>query len=535
MVVNIILQLIGGLGLFLYGMQLMASGMQKAAGDRMRKILELLTARPIIAIFTGIIATVLVQSSSTTTVMVVGFVNAGLMTLYQAVGIILGANIGTTFTGQMLAFDVKALIYPAIGLGAALNFFGRRRTYRYIGQAVLGFGVLFLGMSTMSAAMEPARELPFFINMIATFGAKPLLGVLIGAVFTGLIQASGATLALVIAMTLQEIITLPAAIAIILGSNIGTCVTAMIACVGTSLSARRTAVAHLLFNVTGVVVALIFFNPFLSLITATATGITRQTANAHTIFNVFNTLLFYPFIKQFVNLIIRLVPGDDVTMEVGRPKYLDKRILLTPDVAIGGVRQELVRMANLAREMVAEATQLFANDDTKLIQHVMQKEDLVDSLEKEITLYLAELTQHSLTKAQSNEVSALMHAVNDLERIGDHAENITLLAEDKVENRLPLSEEAVLQLQEMYEKVDQMLSLAIAAFEKADFLLAGQVVDYDDEVDNMERILRKSHINRINEQICFPPSGIIFLDVISNLERIADHTTNFAQVVLGEF
>ncbi|HZK25048.1 MAG TPA: Na/Pi cotransporter family protein [Oscillospiraceae bacterium] len=534
MVVNIVLQLIGGLGLFLYGMQLMASGMQKAAGDRMRKILELLTAKPIIAVFTGIVATVLVQSSSTTTVMIVGFVNAGLMTLYQAVGIILGANIGTTVTAQMLAFDVNALIYPAIGLGSILNFFGRRRTYRYFGQAALGFGVLFLGMSTMSAAMEPARELPFFINMIAAFGVKPLLGVLIGALFTGLIQASGATLALVIAMTLQEIITLPAAMAIILGSNIGTCITAMIACIGTSLSARRTAVAHLLFNVIGVVIALIFFRPFLSLVTATATGITRQTANAHTIFNVFNTLLFLPFTKQYANLITRLVPGDDVVLEVG-PKYLDKRILLTPDVAIGGVRQELLRMATLAREMVVEATQVFANEDTRLIQQVMQKEDLVDSLEKEITLYLAELAQHSLTKEQSNEVSALMHAVNDLERIGDHAENITRLAEDKVENRLPLSEQAVTQLQEMQAKVDQMLALAIEAFEESDFLLAGQVVDHDDEVDNMERSLRKSHISRISEQICFPPSGIIFLDVISNLERIADHTTNFAQVVLGEF
>ena len=206
MVVSIFMQLIGGLGLFLYGMQLMASGMQKAAGDRMRKILELLTAKPIIAVFTGIVATVLVQSSSTTTVMLVGFVNAGLMTLYQTAGIIFGANIGTTFTGQLLAFDVKALIYPAIGLGAVLNFFGRRRTYRYLGQAVLGFGVLFLGMSTMSAAMEPARELPFFINMIATFGDKPLLGVLIGASFTGMFQASGATLAIVIAMTYRRLL-----------------------------------------------------------------------------------------------------------------------------------------------------------------------------------------------------------------------------------------------------------------------------------------------------------------------------------------
>ncbi|NLZ38058.1 MAG: Na/Pi cotransporter family protein [Firmicutes bacterium] len=534
MVVRIIMQLIGGLGLFLFGMQLMASGMQKAAGDRMRRILELLTNNRIVAVFTGIIATVLVQSSSTITVMIVGFVNAGLMTLYQAAGVIYGANIGTTFTGQIIAFDINTLIYPAIGLGALLNFFGQRRTYKYIGQAALGIGVIFLGMNIMSDAMRPARELPFFLNMIATFGTKPLLGVLIGAVFTGLIQASGATLALVIVMTTQGIITLPAAIAVLVGSNIGTCVTAMIASIGTSVPARRTAVAHLLFNVTGAVLVLIFFKPFVALITATASGITRQTANAHTFFNVINTLLFLPFTKQFVALVTRLVPGDDVVVEAG-PKYLDKRMLLTPDVAIGGVRNELLRMAALAREMVQEAVQVFLQDDKKLIQQVMQKEDLVDSLEKEITLYLAELAQHSLTKAQSKEVSVLMHAVNDLERIADHAENITRLSEEKLEGRLPISDQAREELQTMYAKVDEMLENALLAFEKRDFLLAGQVVDQDDEIDTLEKVLRKSHISRINDKICFPPSGIIFLDVISNLERIADHTTNFAQVVLGEY
>jgi phosphate:Na+ symporter len=526
-------QLIGGLGLFLFGMQLMASGMQKAAGDRLRRILEILTSKPIVAVFTGIVVTVLVQSSSTTTVMVVGFANAGLMTLAQAVGTILGANIGTTITAQIVSFKIHVLIYPAIGLGSVLNFFGKRRTYKYVGQAVLGFGILFLGMNTMSSALMPLRESPYFMSMMETFGNNPLLGVLIGALFTAAVQSSSASTGLIIAMTMQNILSLNAAVALILGTNIGTCITAVLASIGASLAAKRAAVAHITFNVCGVLVALLLFRPFVELVAETGADITRQTANAHTIFNVMNTLVVLPFFKYFVALVTYIVPGEEVALEMG-PKYLDKRILKTPAVAIGGVRQECLRMATLAREMVGEALKVFIRDDRKLMQYVLQKEELVDSLEKEITIYLAELAQHSLTFEQSQSVSALMHTVNDLERIGDHAQNIVHLAETKMEEGLPFSQQAVDELQEMFVKVDDMMAKAIEAFDKEDEALAREVVEQDDEVDYMERTLRKSHIARINEKVCFPPSGVIFLDVISNFERIADHATNFAQVVLGE-
>ena len=534
MIGTLIIELAGGLGLFLFGMQLMASGMQKAAGDRLRRILEILTTKPLIAAFTGIIATVLVQSSSTTTVMLVGFVNAGLMTLHQAVGTIFGANIGTTVTAQIVSLKITHLVYPAVAVGAILNFFGKRRTYKYIGQAVLGFGVLFLGMSIMSTGLAPLRENAYLLQLLQNLGRTPLLGVLAGAVFTGIIQSSSATTGIVIAMTNQGVLDLPAAMAIVLGSNVGTCITALLASIGTTLSARRAAVAHMLFNVTGVVVALLFFRPFVAVVAHSGDTVARQAANAHTFFNIANTVIFLPLLKQFVSLVTYLVPGEDITVEMG-PKYLDKRILLTPDVAIGSVRQECLRMASLGREMVTEAMQVFLRDDAKLMQHVLQKEELMDSLEKEITVYLAQLSQHSLTQAQSQEVSALMHAVNDLERIGDHAQNLIQQAELKMEGRLPFSEQAIAELEDMYRTVDDMIAKAISAFAGKDLLLASQVVDQDDVVDNLERILRKSHITRINEKICFPPSGVIYLDVISNLERIADHATNFAQAVLGEF
>lgn len=527
-------QLIGGLGLFLFGMQMMASGMQKAAGDRLRRILEVLTTKPIIAVFTGIVVTVLVQSSSTTSVMVVGFANAGLMSLHQAVGTILGANIGTTITAQIISFKISGIVFPAIGIGASLNFFGKRRLYKYIGQAVLGFGLLFLGMTTMSEGLTPLRTLPFFTQVMAEFGHKPVLGMMIGAIFTALVQSSSASTGVIIALTRQDLIGLPAALALILGTNVGTCITAVLASIGASLSARRAAFAHVAFNVFGVTIALLIFRPFTEMIMLSGATVTRQAANGHTLFNIGTTLLVLPFFRYFVTLVTYLVPGNEQVLEMV-PKYLDKRMLKTPAVAIGGARQETLRMASLVREMVGDALQVFTKEDRKVMRQVLQKEELVDSLEKEITFYLAELAQHSLTIEQSQSVSGLMHATNDLERIGDHAQNIVHLAVIKMEERLPFSEKAIEELNGIYRAVDEMLEQSIRSFDQEDLKLARQVVEQDDVVDHMERTLRKSHIIRINEKVCFPPSGVIYLDVLSNFERIADHATNFAQVLLGEF
>jgi len=531
---HIIIGLIGGLGLFLFGMQMMASGMQKAAGDKLRRILEVLTSNPYIATVTGIIVTVLVQSSTTTTIMVVGFANAGLMTLTQAVGTILGANIGTTITAQMVSFQIGVVIFPAIGLGAFLNFFGINRFYKHIGQGILGFGLLFLGMSIMSDAMSPLRDFPPFLNMLTSFGRVPLLGILAGALFTAAVQSSSAASGVIIALTLQGLVDTPSAIAMILGTNVGTCISAILASIGTSLAARRAALAHVLFNIFGVVLILIIFNPFLDLIQHTGTNITRQVANAHTIFNVLNTLVMFPFLKLFVRLITYLVPGEELKVETGT-RYLDRRMLKTPAVAIGSARQEILRMGFLAREQLGDAINIFLRNERKLISYAKQKEDLIDNLEKDITIYLADMGQHSLSIQQSKAAAALMHATNDLERIGDHAENIVELAEVKMDEKLPFSPMAVQELQDLYNKVDKHLEKAITAFEKEDINLARQVIEDDDIIDNLERTLRKHHIERINEKKCLPKSGVIYLDLLSNFERVADHATNLAQVITGDF
>lgn len=531
---QVLMGLAGGLGLFLFGMQIMASGMQKAAGDKLRKILEVLTSNRYIAVLTGIIVTVLVQSSSTTTVMVVGFANAGLMTLTQGVGTILGANIGTTITAQAVSFKLEIVALPAIGLGALLNFFSKRRLQRYIGQAVLGFGLLFLGMTTMSTALNPLRESPYFISMLSSFGRNPLLGMLAGAAFTAAIQSSSAATGVIIALSLQDLVDFNSALSLVLGTNIGTCITTLLASLGTSLSARRAALAHILFNLLGSLLFLALIQPFSAIMVGTAKTVPRQIANAHTVFNIGSTLLLLPFFNPFVKLITRLLPGEEGAANLGT-KFLDPRMLKTPAVAIGSAHKEVLRMAVLAREMVSEALQAFEKEDLKLVAQVHQKEDILDSLEKEITSYLAELSVHSLTMEQSSQVAGLMHALNDLERIGDHSQTIAYLAELKAGDRLSFSPRALGDLQCMHGKVDLMLQQAITAFEKDDHAEARLVIQGDDEVDNLEKKLRKEHIKRINKKLCLPSSGVVYLDILSNYERIADHATNIAQVVLGEF
>ncbi len=530
----VIAGMLGGLGLFLVGIQMMASGMQKVAGDNLRRILEITTSKPIIGVITGAIVTVLVQSSSTTTVMLVGFVNAGLMKLPQAVSAIMGSNIGTTITAQVISFQLDYLALPAIGVGGLLYFFSRRRLQRYIGQTILGFGLLFLGMVTMTDATYPLRENLFFLNMLVTFGETPLLGILASALFTAAIQSSSGATGVIIALTLQGLVPLESAIALILGTNVGTCITVIFASLGASLPAQRAAVAHILFNLLGVLIVLMFLTPFSNFIMGSADTVARQTANAHTVFNLLNFILIFPFFKYFVRLVTLIVPGEEIAVELG-PRFLDKRMLKTPAAAIEASKQELVRMASVARDMVKESLEIFYKGNRKKIAHVVQMEDLVDGLEKEITLYLQEMSQHSLTRRQTMMVSGIMSSTNDLERIGDHAQNIAYLTETVLDEKMPMTDTAKEEVMVLYKEVDSMMEKAIAAFKNEDAELAREVIKHDDVVDDMERKLVKKHVDRVNRMECNASTGVIYLDLISNLERIADHSTNLAQVVIGDF
>lgn len=535
MTISLISGLLGGLGLFIYGMMQMGDGLQKAAGDRMRRILEALTSRTWMGVIVGTIVTAVIQSSSATTVMLVSFVNAGLMTLKQAVGVIMGANIGTTMTAQLIAFDLSDLALPAVGLGFIITFFARKKIHKYLGQVVLGFGLLFLGMTVMTDTMRPLRDNPAFVQWIANFGKYPLLGVLAGVAMTMIIQSSSATIGLLMAAASQGLVGFDAAIPVLFGDNIGTCITAVLASIGASLSARRTALAHVLFNVFGTILFLTllpFFKTFVHVVTPSG-DIERLIANAHTSFNVLNTLVWLPMAGLLARVATAVYPGQEIVMEQG-PKYLDKRMLSTPSVALQLAVKELVRMAGIAREMVKDAGQaLLAGKPSAVSKSINAREEVVDNLQAEIILYLSTLmAQGVLTQPQSTRLAGMLHVVNDIERIGDHAVNISEFAIDRVEQGLEFSDEAKSELGDLFRRVDEVISDAVQALEKNDPALAQDVWEKERYIDELEDVLRTSHLRRLNQGRCSPASGVIYVEVVDNLERMADHAVNLADAVV---
>ncbi|HQD20503.1 MAG TPA: Na/Pi cotransporter family protein, partial [Bacillota bacterium] len=449
MVANIIMGVLGGLGLFLLGMHMMSEGLHKLAGSKLRRFLELLTFNRFVAVLTGLVITAVIQSSSATTVMVVGFVNAGLMNLTQAVGTIFGANIGTTVTAQIVSFDIAWLALPAIAIGVLLYIFFNKRRYQSIGETLLGFGILFLGLSIMGDALAAIREYPQVLNLLAQFGRRPLLGMMAGVLFTSIVQSSSATTAVAITLAGQGMLDLQGAIALTMGANIGTCITALLASIGTGLNARRTAVAHLMFNVLGVVIFMAILTPFTGFIATLSTSLPRQVAWGHTLFNVTNTILFLPFINQFVAAVMKLVPGTEEVFEAG-PIYLEKNLLESPSLALAAAEREISRMADLTLEMIDASMNMLFNNDTALKKNIDRIEEVVDELEQQITVYLAALAQAGLSANQSLSMAGYLHAINDIERIGDHAENISDLVLEKIEDNYPFSESATEELKEMF-------------------------------------------------------------------------------------
>lgn len=530
------LKLAGGVGLFLYGMLQMGEGLQKAAGDRLRRILEALTSRPWMGVLVGAAVTAVIQSSGATTVMTVSFVNAGLMTLRQAVGVIMGANIGTTATAQLVAFRLTSWALPAVGLGFAIQVGARRKVHRYLGQTVLGFGLLFLGMNTMTEAMVPLRDSPFFMRLMTGLGRNPLAGVLVGAAMTVCVQSSSATIGVLQALAMQRLVSLNTALPILFGDNIGTCVTALLASVGTGVTARRSALAHLLFNVFGTATFLVLLPAFrwIVLHVSPAGDVARQIANAHTSFNVLNTLIWLPLVNQLARIVTRLAPGEEAPLGRG-PQFLDKRMLQTPPVALELATREIMRMADITRGMLAAAREAFLRNNPGLASSLDNEEEIVDTLQAEVILYLSTLlSQRELTEQQSSLVAALMRAVSDVERVGDHADNIKGFAVERFESALPFSEPAILELQDMFAHVEDMYAQAIEAFRTGDRELAEAVWTREREVDRFEDSLRRNHLRRLNEGTCFPGSGVVYVELLDNLERVADHATNLADGVLGK-
>ncbi len=544
MSLSMILQLLGGLGLLVFGVHQMGEGLQKAAGKKFHRLIELLTTNRFAGVAVGALVTALVQSSSVTTVMTVGFVNAGIMTLQQAIGVIMGANIGTTVTAQLIAFNLTDLALPALALGAFLVFFTRKKKLGNIGQVIMGFGLMFLGLSVMKESMNPLAHNPAFLEFFKVFGKNPILGVLIGIFATALVQSSFAIIGIIISLASIGLIDYQIALPILLGSNIGTTIAALLSSIGTKIAARRAAVVHLLFNVLGTTIFILLFYlipglpqylqiffTWVSTSLGTTLNIQRLIANTHSLFNLINTLLWLPFTGFLARLVIRIVPGSDEIIKRG-PIYIDDRMLKSPAVALEQIHKEILRMADLAYLNVGDSRRAFIEENVKLIENVYEREEVVDALETHITEYLIKLLRQPQTESNSVRLNNFFHLINDIERIGDHAENIIELAEYKIQERLPFSKEAIDELNTMFDRVMQAFEGAINTITSDNLEKAIEVLRFEDEVDQMERAFRGHHIKRLNEGSCFPASGIIFLDVISNLERIGDHAAGMARIIL---
>ncbi|MDY0236488.1 MAG: Na/Pi cotransporter family protein [Gudongella sp.] len=528
------LPVLGGLGLFLFGMNTMADGLEKAAGNRLKKMIETLTKNRVTGVLVGIVVTMIVQSSSATTVMVIGFVNAGIMTLPQAVGIIMGANIGTTVTAQLIAFKLTDYAPLAVAIGVAIWIGAKKKKAKMYSEILIGFGILFIGMDMMGDGLKPLAELQAFSNFMAGL-ENPVMGMLAGLGLTTILQSSSASIGLLQALAGQGLITMNIAFPILFGENIGTTTTAIISSIGANKTAKRAALIHFLFNLIGTILFMTILRyPIEWLVTwITPNDIQRQIANAHTSFNIVNVLIQLPFAMLLVKAAEKLVPGTDEDMT--ESKYLDKRIIETPSIALGQVAREAQRMGELVLENLEESKIVFLEDKYKNLDNIFDREKRINKIQREITDYLVRLSNASLSDDQHQDVNALLYITGDIERVGDHIENIAELAQYKLDNDLFFTPQATQEMLEMYNLCSEAFQSSLTAYKNLDETLARQVLTLEDEVDVLEKQNRIKHIDRLSQRMCNTGAGIIFLDAISNLERISDHAKNIAMYVLDKF
>ncbi len=533
-ILTIIFGMAGGLALFLYGIHLLSEGLQRAAGGKLRSILEKLTNKPIRGVATGALATAVIQSSSITTVTLIGLINVGLVNLKQAAGVIMGANIGTTVTAQLIAFHIGRYALPIIAIGTLIFFTARKKKYHCLSQILLGFGILFLGMNLMSEGVEPLSSSAFFLDMMEKFSKVPVLGVAAGAIFTGLIQSSSATSGLVIVMGMKGLLSLKAAIAIIIGANIGTCVTALIASIGASPSAKRAAIVHISFNVSGALIFIPIISLFSYFVSFTATDLPRQIANAHTFFNIMTTLIMLPLMFILVFIAKKIVPGKDFLVDRG-VKFLDERILKTPSIALAQADKETVRMADMTDDMLNKSIDAFMKNDKNLIRVVIKQEEVVDELYENIGRYLAKIPERKLSRKGYESLAILKHSINDIERVGDHVNNIVELAERKIKSKLVFSEAAHREISVMFDEAKRVYKSAIKTLKENDERSAKVTLKLEVDIDDKEKKFEANHIRRLERGVCHPASGIVFVDTLRNLERISDHSRNIANSVIVGF
>lgn len=527
---NILLAM-GGLGLFLYGMKLMGDGLELAAGSRLRKMLEKLTTNRYLGALVGLVVTGIIQSSTAVSVMVVGFVNAEIMTLSQAIGVIMGANIGTTVTSILLSFKISTYAPIAIFIGAFMVVLCKKNNHKYAGQIIAGFGILFFGMSTMSGGLEPLADSPFFKDILTSV-SNPFVGILVGVIFAAAIQSSSASVGVLQALGAVGALALPNAVYIIYGLNIGACSTAVISSIGATKAARRTAMAHVIFNTLGTILFTIItlLTPFISWVQQCTDYVPLQISIVHIVFNVLCTLLFLPMSNLLTKLACIIVPGEDETKEACRLKYIDSRLLQTPPIAVSQVTKEIERMGNLAKKNFGMAMDALLKKDTAMIENVEANEDVIDYLNQEITTYLVKINGLNLEDSDRVMIGSYYHVVSDMERIGDHCENICELAAMEIAKGESFSETALKEIAQMQKLVSSIIenSLFMFSTRQYDKKMIKVVSNTEQEIDNCTSLYKENHIERLSNGECDATVGTLFMELLTNLERIADHSTNIA-------
>ncbi|MCI6470020.1 Na/Pi cotransporter family protein [Waltera intestinalis] len=535
-----ILTMAGGLGLFLFGMELMSDSIEKVAGARLRRILEIFTTNRFMGMIVGIIFTGIIQSSSACTVMVVSFVNSGLMNLYQAAGVILGANIGTTITSQLVSFNLSKIAPLILLVGVVVMMFTKKEKVRKVAEVVVGFGILFVGLSTMSQAMANMKNEPQVVNLLMSL-KNPFLATLMGFALTAIIQSSSVTVSIVLLLANQDLLPLPITLYIILGCNIGACATAMLASMTGKKDAKRAALIHLLFNIIGTVIIYIALfvagDQIVELIKSISADNGRFVANAHTLIKIAQVIMLFPFTGWLVKMTYLIVPGEDQKVgyrESYQLKYIGDKVVFNPATAVVEVVKELERMASLAEENLNRAMNALITLDEEDIEEVYEVEKNINFLNHAITDYLVKINQTTLPIEDLNSLGALFHVVNDIERIGDHAENVADAARQRKEEGVSISKEAQKELGDMLEMVNKIIRYAVEMFAKSDETHMQEIITLEDQVDEKERELQKKHVERLTKGECSPEAGMIFSDIVSGLERVADHATNIAFAITTE-
>ena len=535
---EIIFHFLGGLGLFLYSIKTMGDGLQQAAGDRLRYYIDKYTSNPFLGVLVGIVVTALIQSSTGVTVITVGLVSASLLTLRQAIGIIMGANIGTTVTSFIIGFKLGEYALPLIFLGTMFLFFTKNRTVNNIGRILFGVGGIFYALNLISAGMSPLKDLPQFKEYMVTLGQNPILGVVAGAVITVLIQASSATIGILQGLYAGGFLDLKGALPVLFGDNIGTTLTVIIAAAGANISAKRVAATHVTFNVLGTILCLILLGPFTSMIEYFQALLhlspEMTIAFSHGAFNVSNTIVQFPFIGALAYFVTKLIPGEDEVVKY-EPLYLDEQLIQqAPSIALGNAKKELLHLGNYAVKAFDLSYDYIINSNEKVAEKGHKTEEAINTIDEKLTRYLITLSSEALSQKESEVLTNILDSSRDLERIGDHAEALINLNDYLQRKNVQFSNSALEELEDIYSQTSEFVKDALESVENNDLEMAESLIKRHEAINKMERVLRKTHIKRLNNGECSTQAGVNFIDIISHYTRVSDHAMNLAEKVLAE-